>query len=96
MDKSVQNASTLIIINVIDENDNSPVFLHHVYFTEVEERVLPQGVIGTIKAIDKDSGRNGSSPTSSYQIKIISESIPIQVIHFTMFPIFRGNVLIFQ
>lgn len=59
MDKSVQNASTLIIINVIDENDNSPVFLHDVYFIEVEERVLPQGMIGTIKAIDKDSGRNG-------------------------------------
>ncbi|XP_070614235.1 protocadherin-23-like [Erythrolamprus reginae] len=59
MDKSVQNASTLIIINVMDENDNSPVFLHGDYFIEVEERVLPQGVIGTIKAIDKDSGRNG-------------------------------------
>ncbi|XP_013927607.1 PREDICTED: protocadherin-23, partial [Thamnophis sirtalis] len=59
MEKSVQNASTLIIINVIDENDNPPVFLRDVYFIEVEERALPQGVIGTIKAIDKDSGRNG-------------------------------------
>lgn len=59
MDKSVQNASTLIIISVIDENDNPPAFLHDVYFIEVEEGVLPQGVIGTIKAIDKDSGRNG-------------------------------------
>ncbi|KAG8134953.1 hypothetical protein E2320_008022 [Naja naja] len=59
MDKSVQNASTLIIISVIDENDNSPVFVHNVYFIEVAESVLPQGVIGTIKATDKDSGRNG-------------------------------------
>ncbi|KAM6440855.1 protocadherin-23 [Liasis olivaceus] len=59
VDKSVQNASTLIIVNVIDENDNSPVFVHDAYFIEVEERVSSQGVVGTIKAIDKDSGRNG-------------------------------------
>ncbi|XP_063166591.1 protocadherin-23 [Candoia aspera] len=59
VDKSVQNASTLIIVNVIDENDNSPVFVHGTYFIEVEEKESPQGLVGTIKAIDKDSGRNG-------------------------------------
>lgn len=58
-DKSGQNASTSVIINVLDENDNCPVFLRDAYFFEVEESVLPQGVVGTISAVDKDSGKNG-------------------------------------
>ncbi|XP_069711082.1 protocadherin-23 [Phaenicophaeus curvirostris] len=53
------NASTSIIINVLDENDNSPMFTRASYFFEVEEDPLPKGVIGTITAVDKDSGRNG-------------------------------------
>ncbi|KAF7244105.1 Protocadherin-23, partial [Varanus komodoensis] len=59
VDKSRQNASTSVIVNVIDENDNSPMFVHDVYFFEIEESSLPQGVVGTIAAVDKDSGRNG-------------------------------------
>ncbi|XP_054238920.1 protocadherin-23 [Indicator indicator] len=54
-----QNASTAVIVNVLDENDNSPIFRHESYFFEVEENPLPRGVIGTITAVDKDSGRNG-------------------------------------
>ncbi|XP_066488986.1 protocadherin-23 [Tiliqua scincoides] len=59
MDKSGQNTSTSVIVNVMDENDNSPVFVHEAYFFEIEESPLPQGVVGTIAAVDKDSGRNG-------------------------------------
>ncbi|XP_028599298.2 protocadherin-23 [Podarcis muralis] len=57
-DKSGQNASTSVIVNVMDENDNSPVFLRDAYFFDVEESLLAQGVVGTIAAVDKDSGRN--------------------------------------
>lgn len=59
MDKSGQNASTSVIVNIIDENDNSPVFVHDAYFFEIAESSLPQGVVGTIAAADQDSGRNG-------------------------------------
>uniref|UniRef100_A0ABM5GIZ2 Protocadherin-23 isoform X1 n=1 Tax=Pogona vitticeps TaxID=103695 RepID=A0ABM5GIZ2_9SAUR len=59
VDKVGQNASTSVIVNVIDENDNSPVFLHEEYFFEIEESSQPQGVVGAITAVDKDSGRNG-------------------------------------
>lgn len=59
VDKSGQNASTSVIVNVLDENDNSPVFMRDVYFFETEESPLPQGVVGTLTAVDKDSGRNG-------------------------------------
>uniref|UniRef100_A0A663DYD7 Cadherin domain-containing protein n=1 Tax=Aquila chrysaetos chrysaetos TaxID=223781 RepID=A0A663DYD7_AQUCH len=54
-----QNASTSVIVNVLDENDNSPMFLHESYFFEMEENPIPRGVVGTITAVDKDSGRNG-------------------------------------
>ncbi|KAI1238422.1 Protocadherin-23, partial [Lamprotornis superbus] len=54
-----QNASTSIIVNVLDENDHSPMFMHKSYFFEIEENLIPSGVVGTITAVDKDSGRNG-------------------------------------
>uniref|UniRef100_A0A8C3SRF0 Cadherin domain-containing protein n=2 Tax=Chelydra serpentina TaxID=8475 RepID=A0A8C3SRF0_CHESE len=56
---SGQNASTSVIVNVLDENDNSPVFMHDIYFFEIEESPVPRGVVGTITAVDRDSGRNG-------------------------------------
>ncbi|XP_078534042.1 protocadherin-23 [Lissotriton helveticus] len=54
-----QNAITSVIITVQDENDNLPTFTHSAYYFNVEESSVPQGVIGTISAVDKDSGRNG-------------------------------------
>ncbi|CAM5108092.1 unnamed protein product [Eretmochelys imbricata] len=58
-DSSGQNASTSVIVNVLDENDNSPMFMRDLYFFEIEESPVPRGVVGTITAIDRDSGRNG-------------------------------------
>ncbi|XP_068260197.1 protocadherin-23 [Nyctibius grandis] len=54
-----QNASTSVIVNVLDENDNAPMFMRESYFFEMEENPIPRGVVGTITAVDKDSGRNG-------------------------------------
>ncbi|KAF5923427.1 hypothetical protein HPG69_006597, partial [Diceros bicornis minor] len=58
-DRLSQNVSTSVIVHVVDENDNSPTFLHDVLFLKVEESPVPQGVIGKITAIDRDSGKNG-------------------------------------
>ncbi|XP_058922061.1 protocadherin-23 [Kogia breviceps] len=58
-DRMSQNVSTSVIVHVLDENDNSPTFLHDVLFLKVKESPVPQGVIGKITAIDRDSGRNG-------------------------------------
>ncbi|XP_057583647.1 protocadherin-23 isoform X1 [Hippopotamus amphibius kiboko] len=58
-DRRSQNVSTSVIVHVLDENDNSPTFLHDVLFLKVEESPVPQGVIGKITAIDRDSGKNG-------------------------------------
>uniref|UniRef100_A0A8C3B786 Cadherin domain-containing protein n=1 Tax=Cairina moschata TaxID=8855 RepID=A0A8C3B786_CAIMO len=58
-ENSMQNASTSVIVNVLDENDNSPVFMPEIYFFKMEENPVPRGVVGTVTAVDKDSGRNG-------------------------------------
>nr|XP_031320215.1 protocadherin-23 [Camelus dromedarius] len=58
-DRVSQNVSTSVIVHVLDENDNSPTFLHDVLFLKVEESPVPQGVIGKITASDRDAGKNG-------------------------------------
>ncbi|XP_076995860.1 protocadherin-23 [Tamandua tetradactyla] len=58
-DRLLQNVSTSVTVHVLDENDNSPTFLHDMFFLKVEESPVPQGAIGKITAIDRDSGKNG-------------------------------------
>ncbi|XP_049761329.1 protocadherin-23 isoform X1 [Elephas maximus indicus] len=58
-DRLSQNASTSVIVHVLDENDNSPTFLHDVLFLKVKESPVLQGVMGKITAVDRDSGKNG-------------------------------------
>lgn len=58
-DRWLQNVSTSVIVHVLDENDNSPIFLHEVMVLKVEESPTPLGVIGKVTAIDTDSGKNG-------------------------------------
>ncbi|XP_043918358.1 protocadherin-23 [Protopterus annectens] len=53
------NATTSVIINVIDENDNPPAFISDYFFFTVEESSVPLGLLGKIEAVDPDSGRNG-------------------------------------
>uniref|UniRef100_A0A8C4TK00 Cadherin domain-containing protein n=1 Tax=Erpetoichthys calabaricus TaxID=27687 RepID=A0A8C4TK00_ERPCA len=56
------NASAIaiatVIINVLDDNDNAPVFSQDFYFFTIQEGPVPHGLIGSVKATDLDSGRN--------------------------------------
>ncbi|XP_073501312.1 protocadherin-23 [Phyllobates terribilis] len=54
-----QTSTTSVIVKVLDENDNFPIFNQDIYFFTVPESPTPYGVIGTIRALDMDSGRNG-------------------------------------
>ncbi|KAL1777596.1 protocadherin-23 isoform X1 [Sigmodon hispidus] len=58
-DRLPQNASTLVIVHVLDENDHSPAFLQDKVFLKVEENPVPLGVIDKMTAMDADSGKNG-------------------------------------
>lgn len=51
-------ATATVIVLVLDINDNAPVFSSEVYYFTVSEGSSPQGLVGTVKAIDKDFGKN--------------------------------------
>lgn len=56
---SNSTATAMVTVLVLDVNDNSPVFSREVYYFTVSEGALPQGLVGTVQATDKDSGKNG-------------------------------------
>ncbi|XP_020495326.2 protocadherin-23 [Labrus bergylta] len=51
-------ATATVTVLVLDVNDNAPVFSREVYYFTVSEGASPQGLVGTVKAVDKDSGKN--------------------------------------
>lgn len=51
-------ATATVTVLVLDINDNAPVFSSEVYYFTVSEGSSPQGLVGTVKAMDKDSGKN--------------------------------------
>ncbi|XP_067441162.1 protocadherin-23 [Thunnus thynnus] len=51
-------ATASVIVLVLDINDNAPVFSSEVYYFTVSEGSSPQGLVGTVKAVDEDSGKN--------------------------------------
>ncbi|MFT7807568.1 protocadherin-23 isoform X1 [Arapaima gigas] len=55
---SKSTATATVIVTVIDENDNAPVFTQGSYFYTIPESSSPHNLVGTIKATDRDSGRN--------------------------------------
>ncbi|XP_068445517.1 protocadherin-23-like, partial [Clinocottus analis] len=51
-------ATATVIVLVLDVNDNPPAFSSEVYYFTVSEGASPQGLVGAVKATDKDSGKN--------------------------------------
>lgn len=53
-----RNATTHIIVNVLDANDNDPTFSRDSYEFTVEENVRRSTIVGTISAADADLDLN--------------------------------------
>uniref|UniRef100_A0A8C1VX50 Protocadherin-16 n=1 Tax=Cyprinus carpio TaxID=7962 RepID=A0A8C1VX50_CYPCA len=53
-------ATATVVVTVQDENDNAPVFSRDVYFFSLQEGPSPHGMIGTVKATDRDTRNNGA------------------------------------
>ena len=49
---------TLVVVNVEDENDNSPRFTENLYKADIKENAQSGTVVKTVRATDKDSGLN--------------------------------------
>ncbi|XP_069510235.1 protocadherin gamma-A6-like [Ambystoma mexicanum] len=54
----VRSGTVRVQINIIDANDNAPVFDQPVYKISVLENVLKGAVVGTVRATDIDQGTN--------------------------------------
>lgn len=52
-------SSCVVIVNVTDMNDNSPVFTRNFYSFSISEEASVGTAIGSVKAVDQDSGDNG-------------------------------------
>lgn len=52
------SATTHVIVNVLDANDNDPSFLHDSYEFTVEENARRNTIIGAVSASDVDLGIN--------------------------------------
>ncbi|ELU04390.1 hypothetical protein CAPTEDRAFT_156034 [Capitella teleta] len=49
-----------LVVNIIDENDHSPVFSHDSYTQRVTENSPPGLLVATMTASDRDSGKNAN------------------------------------
>ncbi|XP_069510276.1 protocadherin gamma-A10-like isoform X36 [Ambystoma mexicanum] len=65
----VRSGTVRVQINVIDANDNAPVFNHSVYKIQVMENSPKGSVIGTIRATDIDQGTNSQVTYSFNKLK---------------------------
>ena len=57
---SVHEARTTLTVNVVDENDNAPVFRQQSYSTTLPEKTVPGYRVVQVAADDADSGRNAA------------------------------------
>lgn len=55
--KPMLSSTVTVYINVIDENDNAPVFETNSYNVDVYENATVNTVVATVTAIDRDSGK---------------------------------------
>lgn len=56
---SRKSASTIVSINVLDENDNAPIFEKNSYEVSVSEGILINSTIKQVLATDRDLNQNG-------------------------------------
>lgn len=58
-DKSSFSATTSVVVYILDENDNVPIFNQSMYTFHVLENAAKLHVVGSVTATDKDAGLNG-------------------------------------
>lgn len=58
-EKSSFSATTSVVVYILDENDNVPIFNQSMYTFHVLENAAKFHVVGLVTATDKDAGLNG-------------------------------------
>lgn len=57
--KSSLSATTSVVVYILDENDNAPIFNESMYTFHVLENEAKLHLVGSVTATDKDAGLNG-------------------------------------
>lgn len=57
--KSSLTATTSVVVYILDENDNGPIFNQSMYTFHVLENATKLHVVGSVTATDEDIGPNG-------------------------------------
>lgn len=57
--KASLSATTSVLVYILDENDNGPIFDQSVYTFHVLENATKSQEVGRVTATDKDAGANG-------------------------------------
>jgi len=58
--KPMLSSTVTVYINVIDENDNAPVFETNSYNVDVYENATVNTIVATVMATDRDSGKHSA------------------------------------
>ncbi len=72
------SATTTLIVNLTDENDNAPTFDQQMYQFRIMENLPPQ-VVGTVVASDRDSGPNANLSYALINTSTSGNSVPFRV-----------------
>lgn len=56
--KPMLSSTVTVYVNVIDENDNAPVFETNGYNVDVYENATVNTIVATATATDRDSGKH--------------------------------------
>ncbi|KAL3879153.1 hypothetical protein ACJMK2_031462 [Sinanodonta woodiana] len=71
------NSSVSFIVQIMDENDNSPKFDQEIYFVDIDENVMGEYKLIQVSATDADADKNGyvyyTVGPNDYQIYIDSD-----------------------
>ncbi|XP_056442399.1 protocadherin-23 [Gadus chalcogrammus] len=57
-DDTRSSATASVRVQVLDANDNAPVFGREAYYFTASEGSAPQGLVGTVQATDRDAQKN--------------------------------------
>lgn len=57
--KTSLSATTSVVVYILDENDNAPIFNQSMYTFHVLENAAKLHVVGSVTATDEDAGPNG-------------------------------------
>ncbi|KAK3606309.1 hypothetical protein CHS0354_041941 [Potamilus streckersoni] len=72
--KEPKTSTATVLLNIIDVNDNPPIFIKPLFEFEVEEEMPVMEMVGKVMAVDEDQGENSRISYFMWPINLINGS----------------------